>query len=96
MATKPKRPRDANQLAKLIVDLSTGDAEEVNPDAGKNPAALALGRLGAAKGGVARAKKLSAAERAEIAKKAAKKRWSKNESTEVSAPKPAKKAKVAL
>ena len=44
---------------------------------GKNPAAVALGRLGGLKGGPARAKKLSSKKRKEIAKKAAKSRWSK-------------------
>ncbi len=72
---KPKRPRDANQLAKSIVDLTTGDVEEETDD-GKNPAAVALGRLGGLKGGVARAKKLSKKRRKEIAQKAAKARWS--------------------
>jgi hypothetical protein len=65
-----------NQLAKAIVDLSVGEAPpEVDPDEGKNPAAVALGRLGGAKGGKARAAKLSAARRKEIAKKAAAARW---------------------
>src|SRR5690242_10154699 len=42
-----KRPRDPNQLAKLIVDQATGAAPiEVSADDGKNPAAVALGRLG--------------------------------------------------
>ena len=77
MAKKPKRPRDTNERAKLIVDLVTGEKEEENPDEGKNPNAVALGRLGGKKGGKARAKKLTAKERSEIAKKAAKKRWSK-------------------
>jgi len=45
------------------------------PNAGKNPAAVALGRLGGAKGGRARADKLSAAKRKAIAKKAAATRW---------------------
>ena len=76
--SKPKRPRDTNQLAKRIVDLSTGEAEEPKPDSGKNPAAVALGRLGGLKGGKARANKLSKIRRQEIAKKAAKARWSKN------------------
>lgn len=76
MATKnPKRPRDANQLAKSIVDLSTGDAEEVDQDEGKDPAAVALGRKGGLKGGKARAAKLTSEQRTEIARKAAKKRW---------------------
>jgi hypothetical protein len=42
---------------------------------GKNPAAVALGRLGGKKGGPARAKKLSAEQRREIARKAAEARW---------------------
>ena len=71
--SKPKRPRDLNQLAKFIVDVSTGDAElpECQPD-DKNPAAVELGKLGGQKGGKARAKKLSAEERSAIARKAAK------------------------
>ncbi len=51
MSQKPKRPRDPNQLAKLIVDIATGEAEDVNPDAGKNRAAVELGRKGGQKGG---------------------------------------------
>jgi hypothetical protein len=43
----------------------------------KNPAAVALGRLGGLKGGKARAQSLSAKRRKEIAKKAAQKRWGK-------------------
>lgn len=78
-SSKPTRPRDANQLAKLIVALSVGEAEEpVVPapdDSGKDPAAVALGRRGGLKGGAARAKSLSAKRRKEIAKKAAKARW---------------------
>lgn len=73
--SKPKRPRDANQLAKSIVDLTTGDAEEATDDSGKDPAAVALGRKGGLKGGKARAEKLSAKKRSEIAKKAALARW---------------------
>lgn len=55
-----KRPRDANQLAKLIVDLATGESSETAPPEleGKNPAAVALGRMGGLKGGKARAKAL--------------------------------------
>lgn len=76
-SSKPKRPRDANQLAKSIVDLSTGEIDEEDKDAGKDPAAVALGRKGGLKGGKARADNLSAKRRSEIAKKAAKARWSK-------------------
>jgi hypothetical protein len=71
---KPKRPRDPNQLGKLIVDLSVGEADDsknMPDDRGKDPAAMALGK----KGGTARAKALSAKKRAEIARKAAKARW---------------------
>jgi hypothetical protein len=77
--SKPKRPRDANLLAKRIVDLSTGQAEEDQPaETGKDPAAVALGRKGGLKGGKARAHKLSAEKRREIAKKAAEARWKKS------------------
>jgi hypothetical protein len=73
---KRKRPRDLNQLAKFIVDVSTGDAElpECQPD-GKNPAAVELGKLGGKKGGKARAKKLTPEQRKAIAQKAARTRW---------------------
>ncbi len=75
---KPKRPRDPNQLAKLIVDMATGNAPpDAVQDDEKNPAAVALGRLGGMKGGKARAASLSKKRRAEIAKKAAAARWKK-------------------
>lgn len=73
-----KRPTDPNQLAKSIVDRATGQTEEQPQVPEKNPAAVALGRLGGKKGGPARARKLTAEERTEIAKKAAKSRWSKS------------------
>ena len=76
--TKRKRPKDFNERAKLIVDIATGEVTEKNPDEGKNPNAVALGRLGGLKGGKARAKKLSPERRKEIAAKAAKKRWENN------------------
>jgi hypothetical protein len=76
MATKPKRPRDTNQLAKFIVDLATGEESESKAaDAGKDPAAVALGRKGGLKGGKARATSLSKKRRTEIAQKAARSRW---------------------
>jgi hypothetical protein len=71
----PKRPRDLNQLAYRIVQEATGTAPPPKPEKPKNPAAVALGKLGASKGGQARAVKLSAKKRSEIAKKAAKARW---------------------
>jgi hypothetical protein len=68
-----RNPADLNRLAAAIVDQATGNAPD--PDAGKNPAAVALGRLGGAKGGAARAAKLTPEQRSAIAKKAAAKRW---------------------
>jgi hypothetical protein len=73
--SKSKRPKDTNQLAKLIADISTGETSE--PKSEKNPAAVALGRLGGLKGGKARADKLTAEKRKDIAQKAAAKRWEK-------------------
>jgi hypothetical protein len=75
MAKKPTRPKDANQLAKSIVDVATGEKEKEPPTDEVKAAAAALGRLGGLKGGNARAKSLSAKRRSEIAKKAAKVRW---------------------
>lgn len=75
MPKRSSKGRDPNSMAFNIVAEATGEAPPA--DEGKNPAAVALGRLGGAKGGVARAKALSAKKRSEIAKKAAKARWSK-------------------
>lgn len=73
-----KQPRDVNQLAKFIVDEATEQPQSEKPaEPEKNPAAVALGRLGGLKGGKARAAKLSKANRSEIAKKAALARWKK-------------------
>jgi len=77
MTKKPKRPKDANQLAKLIVDIATGEEVIIEEVREKDPAAVALGRKGGLKGGKARATKLTPARRREIAKKAADKRWEK-------------------
>lgn len=77
-SSKPKRPRDPNQLAKLIADMATGNApKDAKADAGKDPAAVALGRKGGLKGGKARAARMTDKQRKESAKKAAKARWSK-------------------
>jgi len=74
-----KRPRDPNQLAKLIVDMATSGEEDIQfqADDGKNPAAVALGRMGGKKGGAARARSLTPKKRREIAQKAAAARWGK-------------------
>jgi hypothetical protein len=78
MAKHPKRPRDPNQLAHMVVQLATGDTP-VTPvtDDAKDPAAVSLGRRGGLKGGHARAESLTAERRAEIARVAAASRWRK-------------------
>lgn len=82
---RPKRPRDTNQLAYSVYLEAIGEApkpeeEQEDGETKKNPAAVALGRLGGKKGGTARAEKLSPERRREIAKKAAAARWGKRES----------------
>lgn len=74
---KTDRPKDTNQLAKLIADIATGEEPNEQPESTKNPAAVALGRLGGLKGGKARADSLTPEKRKEIAQKAAAKRWKK-------------------
>lgn len=69
MTDKPKRPRDPNQLARMIVDIASG--EQPNEKPAKDEAAVALGR----KGGQKRAANMSPERRKEIARKAAQKRW---------------------
>ena len=67
-----KRPADVNARAVMIAKIATGEIENVTTEDGKNAAAVALGRMG----GKARAAGMSAKRRKEIAKKAAKVRWS--------------------
>lgn len=75
-SSKAKRSRDLTQLADSIVDAATAEqTPEDKIEAGKNPHAAALGRLGGQKGGPARAMKLSASRRSEIARQAAQARW---------------------
>jgi len=72
-----KRPRDTNQLAKLIADIASGDVEDRAPtpeEEGKDPAAVALGK----RGGKSRAQAISPERRSEIARQAAAKRWAKS------------------
>lgn len=76
-----KKTADINKLAFSIISEVTKETKGELPIEGKpekNPAAVALGRLGGLKGGRARADKLSAKKRKEIAQKAAKSRWSKS------------------
>ena len=80
----PKRSRtgkpDVNQMASNLIDAISGELPAEQPDSGKNPAAVALGRLGGLKGGNARAAKLSPKRRKAIAKKAADTRWKRKTS----------------
>jgi hypothetical protein len=81
MPARASKRRDFTQIAKSIVDAATGNGPPVLPPGTppandtRNPHAVALSKLGASKGGKARAEKLTAAKRREIAKKAAEKRW---------------------
>jgi hypothetical protein len=74
---KKKRPSDLNVLAFQIIAKATQESPKI-PTIEKNPAAVALGRLGGLKGGKARAEKLSPQKRKAIAKKAALVRWKKS------------------
>jgi hypothetical protein len=84
--SKKSKPADISQLARAIVEEATGESltEPLLPTEPtkesthkKNAAAVALGKLGGRKGGLARAKKLSPEQRKAIAEKAARARWSK-------------------
>jgi hypothetical protein len=72
-----KRPRDINSLAASIVSDATDEDRPEPADDGKDPAAVALGRKGGLKGGKARAAALTPEQRSEIARKAARTRWTR-------------------
>jgi hypothetical protein len=72
-----KRPRDPNQLAKLIVDIATGETKDTVSDKKRNPSNR--GRAGGLKGGKARAQHLTSEQRQDIAKLAARARWKKTD-----------------
>jgi len=72
-----KRPTDPNELARQVVAEATGEAPPFDPNEGKDPAAVALGRKGGLKGGKARAAKLTPEERSAAARNAARVRWNK-------------------
>jgi hypothetical protein len=76
MTAHPKRPRDPNQLGKLIVDIATGKVADTVPES--DSPATEFARLGGLKGGRARADSLSPERRREIAKIAAQRRWVKD------------------
>jgi hypothetical protein len=73
----PKRPRDPNQLAKLIVDIATGETEDTISESKKE--GKRKGRAGGLKGGKARAQHLTSEQRQDIAKLAARARWKKTD-----------------
>lgn len=73
MDKHPKRPRDPSQLAKLMIDIASGEASELAAASGKDPNAVMRGKAGGEK----RAAKLSPSDRRLIAQKAAKTRWQK-------------------
>lgn len=86
MGEKPRKKKGDSDFAVTafrVVQEATGQVEletketESEADEGKNPHAVALGRLGGLKGGKARAAKLTPEQRKEIAQKAAKSRWGK-------------------
>ena len=79
MSTQPSKDRDFAMIARRIVEQTIGQKLDgtplPDPNAGKNPAAVARGRLGGAKGGVARAVALTPEKRQDIARAAAQARW---------------------
>jgi hypothetical protein len=83
MPSRASTRRDFTQIAKSIVDAATGDGPPILPPGTppandtRNPHAVAMSKLGASKGGKARAAALSKPKRVAIAKKAAAKRWGK-------------------
>jgi hypothetical protein len=80
MTKQPKRPRDPNQLAKLIVEMATQEnAAPVLTEDGRDALAVMFGRRGGLKGGRARASSMSAERRQEIARMAATARWGKRD-----------------
>lgn len=77
----PKRPRDPAQLAKLMIDIASGEVQDCEPTAaerGKSASRIARGKVGGPKGGRARALKLTPEQRADIARLAAQTRWKKS------------------
>ena len=82
MTKTPKRPRDVSQLAKMMVDIASGEDNDAKPnERQKDPDAVARGRAGGLKGGLTRMSTLTKGERIDMAKGAAQSRWkSKKES----------------
>jgi hypothetical protein len=91
-----KRPSDPKELAKQLVDEATGDAPKFDPNEGKDPAAVALGRKGGLKGGKARAESMTPEQRSEAARKAAAARWKTRPSQLVKTAPPRARRRVTL
>jgi hypothetical protein len=83
MPSRSSKDHDFATVARHVVEQAIGEHLDGtpldDPNKGKNPAAVALGKLGGAKGGAARAAALSPKKRSQIAKKAAKARWGKRD-----------------
>ena len=81
MPTRSSKDHDFVTVARSVVERAIGERLDgtplEGPNAGKNPHAVALGRMGGQRGGIARAASLSPSKRSLIAKKAAKARWNK-------------------
>jgi hypothetical protein len=81
MHRRSSKEHDFKVTARRVVEQAIGEHLDgtplENPDAGKNPHAVALGRIGGQKGGKARAEKLSSRRRSAIARIAAQIRWDK-------------------
>ena len=81
MPSRSSKDHDFATVARRVVEQAIGEHLDgtplEDPDAGKNPHAVALGKLGGPKGGKARAEALSASRRRAIAKTAAKARWNR-------------------
>jgi hypothetical protein len=75
-----KRPADVIGNAVHVMRIATGETKETDPNAGKDAAAVALGRKGGKKGGKARWEHLTAEQRSEAASLAAQARWRKKTS----------------
>ena len=80
MAKRTKMPTNLNQRAKAIVDLATGERDPADPNEGKDPAAVELGRRGGRKGGRVRADRMTPDERSRNARRAAEARWQSHRS----------------
>lgn len=76
MPNRPRRPRDPNELAFQVFQEAIGEATPPREEERtKNPAAVALGKLGGSRGGKARAQSMTAEQRSDSARKAALARW---------------------